>query len=517
MQQAGRFPELIGEEYNLTLATKALLLSTSARWKQRIKTSGDKKLFALYTEWEGLQNRLANWHSSEESGNRKKFDSTLAISEKLEKELSARSESFGKMADNKPVTWKQIQAKLKPGEAAIEMIRFRKLGIEKSVTDTSDPKKPNYLIKGLSDTIYYAALLVKAGQSPPEMVLLKNGDDLEGKYLKFYQNSVSRQQSDTVSYHQFWEKIGKKLVNSTRVYFSPDGVFHLINLNTLYNPKSKKFLLEEKDIRTVTVTKDIVNPGPADEENTLVQLVGFPSYYLSAPSSSIVITERKSPEMSYLLRMESVGMLAELPGTKIEVDRISAIFESKGWDVKNYTEEKALEEILKESYKPRVLHIATHGFFQPDTTKGSNPLLRSGLMLAGAGSTLKGEKNETGEDGILTAYEAMNLNLDNTDLVVLSACETGLGEVKNGEGVYGLQRAFKVAGARSIIMSLWKVDDDATQELMVSFYKNWLENPTDSSKLSVGSKRQAFLKAQKELKAKYPSPYYWGAFVMVGE
>jgi len=347
--------------------------------------------------------------------------------------------------------------------------------------------------------------------------LLKNGNDLEGKHLNFYQNSITKQIPDDQSYGKFWEKIGAKLGTSTKVYFSPDGVFHNINLNTLYNPKTKKYLLEEKDIRMVTSTKDLVNPSPAEEENKLAELVGFPNYYASGPTASITTSDRKSPQMSYGLRLESVGTLAELPGTKTEVDKIAGVLEGKGWEVKNYTGGSALEQTIKESYKPRVLHIATHGFFQPDSTKGSNPLLRSGLMLTGAGSTLKGEKNESGEDGILTAYEAMNLNLDNTDLVVLSACETGLGEIKNGEGVYGLQRAFKVAGARSIIMSLWKVDDEATQELMVSFYKKWLENSTDSSKLSVRSKRQAFLAAQKELKAKYPNPYYWGAFVMVGE
>jgi CHAT domain-containing protein len=191
--------------------------------------------------------------------------------------------------------------------------------------------------------------------------------------------------------------------------------------------------------------------------------------------------------------------------------------------VESLTGENALEESIKSTHMPRVLHIATHGFFQPDTTKGNNPLIHSGLLLTGANKTLAGEKSDDLDDGILTAYEAMNLNLDNTDLVVLSACETGLGEIKNGEGVYGLQRAFKVAGAKSIIMSLWKVDDEATQELMVAFYRNWVSAASDQPNKGgkgltpVLSKRAAFLKAQKELKAKYPNPYYWGAFVMVGE
>jgi CHAT domain-containing protein len=215
-----------------------------------------------------------------------------------------------------------------------------------------------------------------------------------------------------------------------------------------------------------------------------------------------------------------------LPGTKEEVLKIEKLLKNNQWGVNAYMAGEATEEIIKAQRGPSLLHIATHGFFieapredgelvysQSILHAESNPLLRSGLMLAGAEKNLVSQlmdksRNNTTEDGVLTAYEAMNMNLQHTDLVVLSACETGAGEVRNGEGVYGLQRSFLVAGANSVMMSLWKVNDEATQELMVIFYSNWL---------ALNDKRKAFHQTQLELKKKYADPFYWGAFVIIGQ
>jgi CHAT domain-containing protein len=161
------------------------------------------------------------------------------------------------------------------------------------------------------------------------------------------------------------------------------------------------------------------------------------------------------------------------------------------------------------------LHLATHGFFlknqphDPDSNRWENPLLRSGLLLAGYNTWLaRGEVPEEAEDGMLTAEDVTGLDLLDTELVVLSACETGLGQIHVGEGVFGLRRAFVPAGAKTLVMSLWKVPDQQTQELMVDFYQRILAGQP---------RAEALRQAQLALKAQYPDPYYWGAFICQGE
>jgi CHAT domain-containing protein len=216
----------------------------------------------------------------------------------------------------------------------------------------------------------------------------------------------------------------------------------------------------------------------------------------------------------------SSAAISPLPGTAKEVSQIGAALKSNQYNVNLLMENDASESKIKAIKSPYILHIATHGYFKDDIAVSSsnvfgvqveyaesNPLLRSGLLLAGASEDQNRTVFTTEDNGILTAYEALNLSLEETELVVLSACETGKGDIKSGEGVYGLQRAFTVAGTNQLIMSLWKVDDAATQALMSSFYNNWIVK-----KLSVDA---AFRKAQLDLIKTYKEPYYWGAFVHI--
>ena len=204
--------------------------------------------------------------------------------------------------------------------------------------------------------------------------------------------------------------------------------------------------------------------------------------------------------------------------------------------VKALVDTSASKGQLQAMRSPRILHIATHGFFLPDQEpapgrKGSqaakqgdtpternagelsrsveNPLLRSGLVLAGANAWLQGKELPAEDgDGILTGEDASGLDLLSTELVVLSACETGLGDIRVGEGVFGLRRAFMLAGAKTLVMSLWKVPDAQTQMLMERFYKRILEG---------APREEALREAQLAVKDSYPEPFYWGAFICQGD
>ena len=514
LMRAPSNPQVLSNMYNYQLATKALILNASNKVRQKILNSRDTSLINLYKKWlqqKEVLSKLYSLSKDEVVKEKLNLDSLETLANELEKKLSLRSELFKNTNDTLSYTWKHIQKKLRDGEAAIEMIRFRKFDFRKSGV--------------FSDSVFYAALIItKDTKKGPQMVMLENGNDLEKKYLNYYKNVIKFKIDDEYSYLQYWKKVDQKLAGIHKIYFSPDGVYNQINLNTIKNIESNKYVLEENDIELVTNTKDLVTQYAIKNSKKQVVLFGNPDYTSDGSGTATAVASMTETAIRNYSKI-----LSPLQGTEKEVNMIATMMREHKWNVKIYLGTEANERTLKMVNNPKVLHIATHGFFDKDIelakatkdvkqeTITRNKLLRSGLMLAGASVSLYNKKNaifqgdkieKTTEDGILTAYEAMNLNLDSTDLVILSACETGLGDVENGEGVYGLQRAFIIAGAESIILSLWKVDDATTQKLMTLFYNEWLKT---------GNKRQAFRNAQSIVKQQFPDPYYWGAFVMVGE
>ncbi|HEX9650890.1 MAG TPA: CHAT domain-containing protein [Cyclobacteriaceae bacterium] len=490
LRMGERNPEMVRQMFNNALGTKALLLNTSLKIKERINTSTDSTLIRTYNIWSEKKDILTNTLSmSNEELLQNEIDAAKLSQEveDLERQLSERSELFSSNLEEKQVTWEDVRKVLGPNEVAVEMVRFR-------LFDHT-----------FTDSVLYASLYLKnlETQPGPLMLLMKEGKEMETSYFKFYRNSIRFRISDPYSYRVYWKPLEDRIGGNATVYLSADGVYNQINLEAI--PTSDgKYVIDNSNIILVSNTKDIyfnkIKYRTVQEEN-LASMFGNPKYYLASAGQQ---------------------KFGQLPGTEKEIEELKSLLEKSGWNASEYLGSDATEPQVKQINNPKVFHIATHGFFTPSTEitendQGlnqneselfNNPLLRTGLMLRGAGDLLnKTAFNYNIEEGILTAYEAMNLNLEKTDLVVLSACETGLGDLEFGEGVYGLQRAFIVAGARTLIMSMFKVNDEATQKLMVNFYNKWLQT---------GKKRESFVAAKKELRNEYQDPIFWGAFIMIG-
>ena len=468
--------------YDYNLATKALLLNATNKVKEAILKSKNEALIKEYLSWLDQKEQLARLYTlSKEELKQQKINlpELERAANAAEKSLSGKCTEFSAGYSTQKISYKQILGLLNDTEAVVDIIRVR--GFAQDFTPDSR----------------YVALILKKGAEMPQLVMMENGADLEKKYAKFYRNAVQQKVTDDYSYEQYWTKIEKELTGKKLIYISPDGVYNQMNLNTLKRP-DQDYVVNRYDLVIIGNTKDLIalkaRKTSVPKKNAF--LLGFPDYGTSD--------------------------VAALPGTKVEIDGVAKVLKTSGYQVTQVMAKDATEKNVKAVKAPTLVHIATHGYFLQDAGEGEgsvfgvnaesasrNPLLRSGLILAGAGRAFTGGGSDisSNDNGILTAYEAMNLDLEGTNLVILSACETGLGDIKSGEGVYGLQRAFQVAGAEALIMSLWKVDDAATQMLMTNFYNNWIK---------LGNKQKAFKQAQLQLMAKYKDPYYWGAFVMMG-
>lgn len=491
--------------FDYLLFSKGLLLETSVNYAKSIYDSNNNELIEQFSRLIELKKIL---------GGEKKKSDEVSIEELqvqatgLERRITTYLKENGGYNDGLNYKYQDVAGALKNSEAAIEFVSYH-----------------DYL----EDTDYYAALVVKKEWTSPEFIMICKKPDLE-KYLSIspanlYGESIASKEA----YSLIWGQIIPLLSDIKTIYYSPAGCLNRLAIDQLYDGK-KRFNDYYKALR-LTSTRLVCLPTHPVKYSAAILYGGL--FYdeddeTMLAESQNVRGENSSPTVVFRGFDGSVTRKGweYLPGSLEEVNQISSIISKNRIKCDVYTSGRGNEETFKalSGGKFNILHLATHGFYMTESQAEKNrfytsnpfndtyisnevsPLKRSGLLLAGGNKAWRGEPVPAGvEDGVLTAEEIASVDLRNCDVVVLSACETGLGEITD-EGVYGLQRAFKNAGVKSIIMSLWEVDDEATSFMMQSFYRNLLKGM---------NKREAFELAQKEAKKKYIDPRYWAAFIML--
>ncbi len=536
--QARENPSFAGRMFNLLLWEKGIVGSSVAALRAQVAAGGDAEALKIFDDLAAKKSKSARLAGTRPKGWEQLRKSVDEQANDLEQQLARRVSALSEQKSAARVSWRDIQKELHSGEAAVEFARFKFF----------DGKK-------WTDKFKYLAMVVTAqSESGPALIEIGDANELEADPLRDYRLRAGLQANGSARgvsvkahedqsgpapkisfYDAFWKPLEPALKGIDRIYLSPDGVLNEVALGDVAADDGR-LLMEKYDLRVVSSTKDILR-GPRKVTSNTAVLVGNPAFDLDetqqrAALRSLHTSPAEEPALAVAefagLRSRDLesGKLNPLPGTEAEVEAVSSLLEKKHWQVQTYTQQRALKESVMEVKGPRVLHVATHGFFEPDQQSKErraagdqpggleDPMLRSGLFFAGANRHLSGQATPADlDDGVLTAYEASQLNLQGTELVVLSACETGLGEVSAGEGVFGLRRALQVAGADSVLMSMWAVPDKETQELMTLFYTKWLAGKDKHEAL-----REAQLEMRARVKTRYGKdmPQYWGAFVLVG-
>ena len=492
--------------YNFLLFNKGLLLGTSISYAKAVFDSGNEDVIFQYEKLQRINRFIHGERIAECEG--MSIDDARTQASALERELTLYLRQNGGYTDGLNYTYADVQNALGNNEVAIEFVSFL-----------------NYA----DNTSYYAAILAKHDWQEPKYVPLCKKEELE----RLISLSPNRLYGETAAsenaFKLLWEPLTPFLANIKTVYFSPSGYINKLAIEHLFNGE-KRFDAMYNIVR-LTSTREICSKRPQYKYTNAV-LYGGLKYdeddaTMIAESRSIRGTLSSQPSVFRGIDSSVTRKGWDyLPGTLEEVNLVSSIISKNKIVCDVYTASKGNEESFKSLSGNNfgILHIATHGFYMTESqaerndffasnpfasqsiNSGVSPLQRAGLLLAGGNKAWRGEAVPEGvEDGVLTAAEIATMDFNSCDVVVLSACETGLGEITD-EGVFGLQRAFKNAGVNTIIMSLWEVDDQATSLMMQTFYSNLVRGR---------SKRDSFTAAQHEMRKKYADPRYWAAFIML--
>lgn len=429
----------------------------------------------------------------------------------LEKKLVERSKVYGDYTKKLQTTWQDVQLSLAADELAVEFLSFHIYG---------------------TDSTMVAALTLRK-------------DDTEPKFFPLFELKQLKELSDTAHFicpnltNLVWQPLQNKLQGIKTIYFSPAGVLHKIGIE--YAPG-----MESYEIFRLSSTREIIDMKATinTTEKWSASLYGGINYESLSPTMSVNPVENKSVTEASLFQHRSMvdsldlrgKQIEYLPGTLKEVQNIQKYLTDTHHNTTIYTGTEATETSVKSlsGKTTSILHISTHGFYYTESQarKKENlrflsfedkhnssyedkSLTRSGLLMAGAKLTIDGKDVPIdADDGILTAQEISQLDLRGIDFVALSACETGMGDIVKGEGVFGLQRGFKKAGVKTILMSLWRVSDVSTEMLMTEFYKNLCNGKSKRESLRLAQKIIREYKDE-EGNLLFQDPHYWAGFIML--
>jgi CHAT domain-containing protein/tetratricopeptide (TPR) repeat protein len=480
-------PEILpaGELAEYVLSWKGVVLDSLCKDRAIARSLGtSRKGASLLGELSQLRSKLSSLAFSGLGGGNNQYNVAAQQISEVERKIAAMGVgTAGQSSDKNNLS--DVVTSLGVTSALVEFFRFD--------NRTSGPEI----------TECYGALLI-SGQEPPRFIRIGEAKTVDAAIDELRECVLSDQPDklETLLHtltQAIWQPVSKSVSDSvTQLIISPDGKLNFLPFGVL-QAKSGGFLAESYKIAYVGSGRDLARKPSSETAKSLIVFADpvFDTSGKMFPAKDVV--DMRSPEADVF------GMinLPPLPGTKAEAEQLEVIAAGAGWNTKTYTGEEATESSVRETKRPGVLHLATHGFYlnslapsaeggmrgmsvvdlkndegKNQNEEGVDPMRASGVALTGAQQTLKlwsqRKAPDPENDGILTAEEVAALELNGTWLVTLSACETGVGEARSGEGVFGLRRAFMMAGAENLLMTLWPVADDTTAQIMADFYKEAL-------------------------------------------
>jgi CHAT domain-containing protein/Flp pilus assembly protein TadD len=496
------------------LQFKGRVLDESSDEVSRLRRSVNSKDKALFDELASVATQLSNltYQTSDKStsNNKQEVDALLQRQSALETQLASRSDAFRRQS--KSMTLDQVRRQIPSNAALVEWFRYKPFDPRKLGVQWGAERYVAYVLRPTGDPT-----VVDLGDA-------KSIDDRAHAFLAAIGNAANldvKARAKALS-DLIFKPLQPHLVGVDHVLASPDGALNQVpfaaladdKLNYLATRLQFTYVTSGRDLARMTFASSSSAPGDGNQV-----VVADPTY----GTSGQLVAQTESGNSQRSADLDRGGLIFRpLSATAQEAQALQALMKSNGsFRTAVLTQDNATESNIKQLHSPRILHVASHGFFLSDqiiasqrldksadintAVIGENPLLRSGIALAGANARRSGPN----DDGILTALEVAQLDLHGTELVVLSACETGLGEIQNGEGVYGLRRALVLAGAQTQITSLWKVADEPTRSLIVDYYQRLLKGEGRSAAL-----RNAQLTMLAT--ADRSHPYYWAGFIPVG-